>query len=498
MNVVVRRETVESIAADALVVGLHAEEKRWPASLVELDRRAGGQIKAVLDAEKFQAKVGQVTHVHTAVLASPRLVIAGLGPRRGLGAETLRRAAAAALRRARDLGAKTVAIEVFGLRLPDRQRAQAIVEGAVLGTYAFERYKREKADKLVEELRVLAPDRRAAREIEEGARRGEVFAGATWFARDLVNAPANDVHPTHLATVAGEVASAAGLSLQVYDREACATMGMGAFLGVAAGSEQPPKFIHLTYTPARPRRRVAVIGKGVTFDAGGLDLKTAEGMLRMKDDMSGAAAVLGIMRALPALAPAVEVHGLIAATENMPSGSAIRPGDVLRAMNGTTIEIGNTDAEGRLTLADALCYARERVQADEIIDMATLTGACVIALGPQCSGLFANDRALARRLLAAAETAGERVWQLPLIEEYREGLKSEVADINNVGQRGGGAITAALFLKEFAGETPWAHLDIAGPAFTERDTPLSAKGGTGVAVRTLLAYLTADGNKSRK
>jgi leucyl aminopeptidase len=269
-------------------------------------------------------------------------------------------------------------------------------------------------------------------------------------------------------------------------------MGMGAFLGVAAGSEQPPQFIHLTYTPARPRKRVVVIGKGITFDAGGLDLKTAEGMLRMKDDMSGAAAVLGIMRALPQLAPAVEVHGLVAATENMPSGTAIRPGDVLRAMNGTTIEVGNTDAEGRLTLADALCYARERVQPDEMIDLATLTGACVVALGPQCSGLFANDQALARRLLAAAETAGERVWQLPLIEEYREGLKSEVADINNVGQRGGGAITAGLFLKEFAGETPWAHLDIAGPAFTERDTPLAPKGGTGVAVRTILAYLTAD------
>jgi leucyl aminopeptidase len=490
MNVVVRREAPEAVAADALVVGLHAEEKRWPPSLVALDRRTGGQIKAVLEAEKFQAKAGQVTHIHTPALGAARLVIAGLGPRRGLVAETLRRGAAAALRRARDLGARTVAVEVFGLRLPDRQRAHAIVEGAVLGTYTFDRYKREKSDKVVEELRVLAPGRKAAREIEAGARHGEIFGRATWFARDLVNAPANDVHPTHLAGVAGEVAREAGLELTVHDREACARLGMGAFLGVAAGSEQPPQFIHLRYVPARPRRRVVVIGKGITFDAGGLDLKTAEGMLRMKDDMSGGAAVLGIMRALPRLAPPVEVHGLIAATENMPSGSAVRPGDVLRAMNGTTIEIGNTDAEGRLTLADALCYARQHIEPDEMIDMATLTGACVVALGPQCSGLFANDQPLARRLLGAAETAGERVWQLPLIEEYREGLKSEVADINNVGQRGGGAITAALFLKEFAGDTPWAHFDIAGPAFTERDTPLSPKGGTGVAVRTLLTYLT--------
>src|SRR5262245_45801040 len=492
MKVVVRRDTTESVAADALVVGLHAEEKRWPTPLVDLDRRASGQIKAVLDAEKFQAKAGQVTHIHTPALASARLVVAGLGPRRSLTAETLRRAASAALRRARDLGARTVAVEVFGQRLPDRQRAHAIVEGAILGTYTFDRYKREKTEKIVEELRVLAADRRAARDVEHGARRGEIFGRATWFARDLVNAPANDVHPTHLAEVAGEVAKEGSLRLEIFDRAECARMGMGAFLGVAAGSEQPPQFIHLSYVPARPRKRVAVIGKGITFDAGGLDLKTAEGMLRMKDDMSGAAAVLAVMGALPRLAPPVEVHGLIAATENMPSGSALRPGDVLRAMNGTTIEVGNTDAEGRLTLADALCYARERIKPDEMIDLATLTGACVVALGPQCSGLMSNDFALARRLLVASEAAGERVWQLPLIEEYREGLKSEVADINNVGQRGGGAITAALFLKEFAGELPWAHFDIAGPAFTERDTPLSPKGASGVAVRTLLTYLTTD------
>jgi leucyl aminopeptidase len=318
-----------------------------------------------------------------------------------------------------------------------------------------------------------------------------VFARSTWVARDLINAPANDVHPTHLAKVAGEIAKETGLGLQVFERADCKKMGMGAFLGVAAGSEQPPKFIHLTYTPkGKSRRRVAVIGKGITFDSGGLDLKPAEGMLRMKDDMSGAAAVLGIMKALPALQPPVEVHGLIAATENMPSGAAVRPGDILTAMNGTTIEIGNTDAEGRLTLADAIVYAAQKVNADEIVDMATLTGACVVALGPLCSGLFANNQGLADRLLTAAAAAGERVWQLPLIDEYRENLKSDVADMNNVGPRGGGAITAGLFLKEFAGDRAWAHLDIAGPAFVEKDMPLGPKGATGYAVRTILTYLT--------
>jgi leucyl aminopeptidase len=268
-------------------------------------------------------------------------------------------------------------------------------------------------------------------------------------------------------------------------------MGMGAFVGVAQGSEEPPKFIHLTYTPkGRPRRRVVLIGKGITFDSGGLDLKTADGMLRMKDDMSGAAGVLGIFQALPQLRPPVEVHGLIAATENMPSGTAQRPGDIVRAMNGLTIEIGNTDAEGRLTLADALAYAVREIKPDEMVDMATLTGAVVIALGQGLSGVMASDDALATRLLAAAETAGERMWRLPLHEEYKDGLKSEVADLNNISsQRGAGAIVAGLFMREFTEGVPWAHLDIAGTAFTERELPLGPKGATGVGVRTLLGYL---------
>ena len=492
MNITVRGEPLAAVAADAIVVGVYADDKKLREPAAGVDQAAGGAVRDVLDAEKFQGKVGHVTHLHTnGRLPARRVVVVGLGKRAETTAEVVRRAAASGLRRSRDLGARTVAIEILGDRLPARQRAQAVVEGGILGTYTFDRYKREKSDKQVETLQVTEPDGRQRRDAAEGARRGEVFAQATWFARDLVNAPANEVHPTHLARVAADIAKAAGLELRVLERADCKKLGMGAFLGVAAGSEQPPKFIHLTYAPSgRRRKKVAVIGKGITFDSGGLDLKSAEGMLRMKDDMSGAAAVLGIMRALPALKPAVEVHGLIAATENMPSGSAIRPGDILRAMNGTTIEIGNTDAEGRLTLADAICYASQKVGADEIVDMATLTGACVVALGPLCSGLFANDQALADRLLAAAEAAGERVWQLPLIDDYREHLKSDVADLNNVGPRGGGAITAGLFLKEFAGDRSWAHLDIAGPAFVEKDAPLAPKGGTGCAVRTLLTYLT--------
>jgi leucyl aminopeptidase len=492
MNVTVSGEALSAVTADAVIVGVHADDKKLRDTAARVDAAAGGAMADVLKAESFGAKPGQVTHVHTnGRLPSRRVVVVGLGKRADVTAETIRRAAAAGLRRARDLGARTVAIEVLGDRLPARQRAQALVEGAILGTYTFDRYKREKSDKQVTALSICETDGRRRREATDGARRGEVFARSTWVARDLINAPANDVHPTHLAKVAGEIAKETGLGLQVFERADCKKMGMGAFLGVAAGSEQPPKFIHLTYTPkGKSRRRVAVIGKGITFDSGGLDLKPAEGMLRMKDDMSGAAAVLGIMKALPALQPPVEVHGLIAATENMPSGAAVRPGDILTAMNGTTIEIGNTDAEGRLTLADAIVYAAQKVNADEIVDMATLTGACVVALGPLCSGLFANNQGLADRLLTAAAAAGERVWQLPLIDEYRENLKSDVADMNNVGPRGGGAITAGLFLKEFAGDRAWAHLDIAGPAFVEKDMPLGPKGATGYAVRTILTYLT--------
>ncbi|MBI1737273.1 MAG: leucyl aminopeptidase [Candidatus Rokubacteria bacterium] len=511
MKVDVIGKALADVTADALVVGLHAGERPPGRAAQALDARSGaldarlsGQLRAVLEAEKFQAKPGQVTHVHTGGKPrGARIIVVGLGARDEVTPEIVRRAASAGLRRARDLGARAVAIDLLADRLDVRRRAHAVVEGAILGTYTFERYKREKSDKTVETLTLVVPEARDRRAATDGARTGQLFAEATWFARDLVNGPANEITPTYLAAVASEVAREARLGVKIYDRAECEAMGMGAFLAVAAGSQQPPKFIHLTYKPgasARPagraRRRVAIVGKGITFDAGGLDLKTAEGMLRMKDDMSGAAAVLGVMRALPKLEPGVEVHGLIAATENMPSGSAFRPGDVLRAMNGMTIEIGNTDAEGRLTLADALAYAAKHVKPDEAIDLATLTGACVVALGPLCTGLLSNDQGLATRLLAAADAAGERLWQLPLIDEYKEQLKSEIADLNNVGQRGGGAITAGIFLREFAGDMAWAHLDIAGPAFTEKDLPLSAKGGTGVAVRTLLAYLTTSGAAS--
>jgi leucyl aminopeptidase len=497
MELALETRSPSEARADVLVLGQYGEGARPAPEIATLDRALGGLLSRVLKTEKFEGKPGQISYFHTAgAVPAERVLVVGLGPlrrgARGRDAEPIRRATAAAVRRARDLGAETIAVFMPAAALPARERAQAIVEGALLGAYRFDKYLKEKNGKMVRALSVLEPDRRSAAAARDGVRIGRISAEATVLARDLVNEPANVVTPTFLARRAAEIAKEGGLALRVLDRAECAKMGMGAYVGVAQGSEEPPKFIHLTYSPkGRARRRVVVIGKGITFDSGGLDLKTADGMLRMKDDMSGAAAVLGIFQALPRLKPPVEVHGLIAATENMPSGTAQRPGDIVRAMNGLTIEIGNTDAEGRLTLADALAYAVKHIKPDEMVDMATLTGAVVIALGQGVSGVMASDDGLASRVLAAADGAGERMWRLPLHDEYKDGLKSDVADLNNISsQRGAGAIVAGLFMREFTAGVPWAHLDIAGTAFTERELPLGPKGATGVGVRTLLTYLS--------
>ncbi|HXJ77327.1 MAG TPA: leucyl aminopeptidase [Candidatus Methylomirabilis sp.] len=492
MKLSLETRSLAEVRADVLVIGRPGNGARPTPEVAALDKKLEGLLTDMLKSEQFEGKAGQICHFHTAGrIGAGRVLVVGLGPRKPGDAEPVRRGAAAAIRRARELGASTAAVFIAGDGLPARARAQAIVEGANLGTYRFDRYLKEKSDKVIQSLAVVETDRRLHPAVRDGMRLGEIWADATCVARDLVNEPANVMTPGYLARRAEEIAQAGALELKVLDREECAQLAMGAYLGVAQGSQEPPKFIHLSYVPRRrPRKRVTVIGKGITFDSGGLDLKTADGMLRMKTDMSGAAAVLGVFHALPRLKPAIEVHGLIAATENMPSGTAQRPGDIVRAMNGLTIEIGNTDAEGRLTLADALSYAVKETKPDEMIDLATLTGAVVIALGQGITGLFASHDALGRRLLADAEVAGERMWRLPLFEDYKEGLKSDVADLNNVSsQRGAGAIVAGLFMRDFTGKIPWAHLDIAGTAFSEREHALGPKGATGVGVRTVLNHL---------
>jgi leucyl aminopeptidase len=414
----------------------------------------------------------------------------------------LRRAAATVVRQSR--GARK-AVTTLTQALPGDPAAavQAVAEGALLAAYRFDKYKHAKANGArPAELATLAlvPGPAAGRgsggrsALTGALAAGQVRAAATNLARDLSNEPANALHPADLAAAARRLLAGKGVTVKVKNEKELAAEGFGGIIGVGQGADHPPRLIELRYAPKGAAGDVVLVGKGITFDSGGLDLKTAEGMERMKGDMSGAAAVLGVLKVLPRLRPAVEVHGLVAATDNMPSGSATKPGDVLRAMNGKTIEVNNTDAEGRLTLADAIAYARKEIKPHEIVDIATLTGACSIALGSLCGGAMSNDAALQSRVLAAGARVGERLWPLPLIDEYREGLRSEVADLRNTGPRPGGAITAGLFIREFAGDTPWVHLDIAGVAFTDKDLPYASKGGVGFGARTLIEYvLTAAG-----
>ncbi|MDZ4295765.1 MAG: leucyl aminopeptidase [Patescibacteria group bacterium] len=335
-------------------------------------------------------------------------------------------------------------------------------------------------------------DKRKIPAAERGVEEARLQSEAVCLVRDLVNEPASRMTPTRLLDEAKRIAELPGVTLEYLDRDQAAARGMEAFLGVARGSEEAPYFIHLSYRPRAQglKKRLVLVGKGITFDSGGLSLKPSEHMEDMKIDMAGAAVVLGVFQLLPKLKVHLEVHGLIPATENMPSGKAQKPGDIVRTISGKTIEVLNTDAEGRLALADAFGYALE-LKPDAIVDLATLTGACMVALGEEVAGLFSTDRRLARKLLEAAAAAGERVWELPLAKEYEELVKSEVADYKNITKsRYGGAITAAIFLKQFTAEVPWAHLDIAGPAWQERgDNPVVPKGATGFGVRTMVEFL---------
>jgi len=408
-----------------------------------------------------------------------RFLVAGLGKKEKFTTEKLRRAAASAGQRARSLDLPDVSVEV-----PAGDRAentQVVVEGIALALYEYKRYKSRNAKPL--KLQTVRVDGDA-----DAVHRGEVYARATCLTRDLVNEPPSVCTPRYLAEAARRVATK-GVSVQVFDEKKIEKMKMGGLQGVAIGSTEPARFVHLKYRAPGARKTVAIVGKGITFDSGGLCLKPADGMLNMKDDMSGAAAVIGVFSALSELRPRVNVHGIFAATENMPGGSAYKTRDVLRAMNGKTMEIINTDAEGRLILADALSYA-STLKPTEIIDLATLTGACVVALGPDISAIFTASEKIQKGLLAASKAEGEKLWPLPLENEYMEMIKSDVADMKNSGGRWAGAITAALFLREFVDEgIPWAHLDIAGPALVESDRPYRPAGGTGVMVRTLLRYL---------
>jgi leucyl aminopeptidase len=461
--------------------------------LAALDQALQGNLRKSLAEERFRGKPGQAVTLQTnGALGARRIAVVGAGPRARFVTADAQHHGAKLARLANGVGARTLTIaQPAGLPATDElMRLEALSRGLSLGVYRFDKYlaedKREAPTLESVRLQVSAglPPDAAARALSRGAR----VAAATANARDLVNEPAGVLTPTRLAELATARAKAAGVEATVLDVAACRARNMGLFLAVAQGSAEPPQFIHLAWRPAKPVKRVVLVGKGVTFDSGGLSLKTNDGMLGMKADMAGAAAVLSAVTVIAEEKLPIEVHALAACTENMPSGTAYKLGDVIRSMAGKTIEINNTDAEGRLTLADALTYGLA-LQPDMIFDFATLTGACMVALGPHMAGVMSNDEELATKWLAAAHAAGEDMWRLPLPPRLIEQLKSDVADMRNTGERWGGALTAGHFLKEFVGTTPWVHVDLAGPATADKEWGILSKGATGFGVATIVEYL---------
>jgi leucyl aminopeptidase len=475
-------------SGDCLVVGLFENAVELTGELATLDQQLAGTLAELIEETEFKGKEGgsAVARVGSGS-AIRKIAVVGLGKADAVKLDSLRRAAAAAIRLAKKEKCKTL-----GLSFPIWQddaaaTAQALAEAVELTLHQDSRFKSENDEKgsKLEQIDLLG----LAGQDAAITRARQICLGVT-LARELVSAPANIVNPLTMAAAAEAIAQEYGLEIQILEQAECEKLGMGAFLGVAQASDLPPKFIHLTYRPVgTPRKKVAIVGKGLTFDSGGLNIKGAgSGIEMMKTDMGGAAAMLGAAKAIGGLKPDVEVHFISAVTENMISGHAMHPGDILTASNGKTIEVNNTDAEGRLTLADALVYT-DKLGLDAIVDLATLTGACIVALGEDIAGLWTTDDNLAAQITAAAEAAGEKFWRMPMEDKYFDGLKSVVADMKNTGPRPGGAITAALFLKQFIKKTPWAHLDVAGPVWTDKETGYNNAGGTGYPVRTLVNWV---------
>jgi leucyl aminopeptidase len=484
-----------SAAADVLILPMFEGPEPGP-GVRELK---GLDLLALYRASAYTGKRGEALLVpNTGVegIAAGSVLLLGVGPRAEAGPDACRRAIG---RVARQLSKRarlaTTLPQIAGRAFEDA--AQATVEGLLLGSYRFDRYKSNGERAALEEVVVLGGPRADARTTKAALERGRVIAESQAWARDLVNTPAIDLSPAQLAKEAEVMAKQVGLAVKIWNEAELKKGGFGGIVGVGQGSVNPPRLIELRYEGAGKQAPIALTGKGIAFDSGGLSIKDATGMETMKCDMGGAASILATMRAIALLKPKVNVIAAIPSSENMPSGSAIRPGDVLRHRNGKTSEVLNTDAEGRLVLADALAYLAEREPA-VIIDTATLTGACMVALGEELWGAMGTDRRLVRDVLAAGEAAGEPGWELPLYTPYRKMIDSEVADIKNVGKRWGGAITAGLFLREFVGDVPWVHIDIAGPAFADRAGDYWPKGATGVPVRTLVHYVLSEAGSRRR
>jgi leucyl aminopeptidase len=473
---------------DTLAFGLFEDAVELTGDLVKLNDKFAGILKEVIAEEEFTGKANNTVVIRLGgAYPVKKVIVVGLGKPDALKLESLRRVVATVAKTAKKQKTKTLGISLPLWNNDPATTAQALTEGIELALYQDIRFKSEPEDKNpnIETIDLLG----LAGQEAAITRANQIVSGVI-LARQLVAAPANTVTPITMAETAQAIAHEHGLELEILEQEECEKLGMGAFLGVAQASDLPPKFIHLTYKPVgTPKRKLAIIGKGVTFDSGGLNIKGAgSGIETMKMDMGGAAATLGAAKAIGQLKPDVEVHFISAVTENMISGKALHPGDILTASNGKTIEVNNTDAEGRLTLADALVYA-DKLGVDAIVDLATLTGACVVALGEDIAGLFTPDDTVASQLQTAADNAGEKIWRMPMEDKYFDGLKSGIADMKNTGPRYGGSITAALFLKQFVKDTPWAHLDIAGPVWADKEHGYNGAGATGFGVRTLVSWV---------
>jgi leucyl aminopeptidase len=485
--------SITQVKTDVVVVCIHQDTELYDREMKALAAHFGAPVATLLSSGDFKAKEGETALLYLDAGANTRrLLLAGLGKKPTDTVTTLeryRRAAGTAAKRARSMKASTVALALPSAEDNAADVALALTEGAGLGLYRFEKHKSKSEDDshTIEQLTVFSDDRKRQRVMAEAVRKGEILVAATSLARDLANAPGNEIYPETLAQAAVEAGKRSGFSVKVMTEGQIARLGMGGIIGVAKGSAHPPRFIMLEYGQ-KSKNPIVLVGKGVTFDTGGISLKPSANMSEMKMDMSGAAAVIGAFQAAARLALPVHIIGLIPAVENMPSGTSTRPGDILRHYNGKTSEVDNTDAEGRLILADALAYA-ERYHPAAVIDLATLTGACVVALGHFATGMMGNDDALMEKLKASGERTYERVWPLPLFDEYEKLIKSDVADVKNTGGRWAGAITAAWFLKKFIGNYPWVHLDIAGTAILEEHGAYTQKGASGVGVRLLADFL---------
>ncbi len=497
MNVHVKTGKLADLAAEGLVVGVYEGEQAPVGLAAEVDGAIGGVIAAVLKAGDFKGKANSTIVLHAPANQLKRVALVGLGKPGEATLETLRQAAGKGTTALRDLNVKAVTVGLLaeaqrgwkagGEAYDARQAAQAVAEGSLLSLFQMNDYRTRDRDELksVDQVTFWAADGEDA--LKAGVEAAQVITDAITLARELIVHPSNFATATHMAEVAVKAGKAAGFDVTVFEKADLERMKMGGILAVNQGSVEPPKFIVMEYHGgAKGEAPIAIVGKGITFDTGGISIKPGEGMDKMKYDMAGGAAAIAIMIAAARLGVKKNLVGLVPATDNMPSGSAFKPGDIFTSYNGMTVEVLNTDAEGRMVLCDAIAYAIKDKKAAAVIDMATLTGACVIALGTEAVGVLGNNQGLVDQLLKSGDKTGDRGWQMPLWKEYNELLRSDIADMKNIGGREAGTITAACFLQRFAGDTPWCHLDIAGTAWTEKEKPYRPKGPTGVPVRMVL------------